>query len=161
MIAHIAPSTIQHITPSLEAFSSLSPVSAIVANLDESIKGGLEAARDLYFWLLVISTVVVFVGVVLEEAEGWLSYLKSVLQLQPITEYRLTKKLAKLGWILICAGVMGEGVFEALVAKADNVVLVRGRGRCFRGIANYTVGIVSCRRATAALLLQAIDDVQI
>lgn len=122
MIVHIAPNTIQQITPSLRAFSSLSPVSATVATLDESIKSGLETVRDLYFWLLVISTVVVFVGVVLEEGEGWMSYLKSVLPLQPITEYRLIKKLAKLGWILICAGVMGEGVFEVLVARADNAI---------------------------------------
>jgi hypothetical protein len=122
MVAHIPPSTIQQITPSLRAFSSLSPVSEIVASLDESIKSNLEKVRDWYFWLLVISTVVVFVGVVLEEAEGWMSYLKSVLPLQPITEYRLTKKLATLGWIFICAGVMGEGVFEVLVAKADSAI---------------------------------------
>jgi len=62
----------------------------------------------------------VFLGVVLEEAEGWMPYLKRLLPLTEITEYRLTKKLAKLGWIFIVVGVMGEGAFEVLVTRADN-----------------------------------------
>lgn len=82
----------------------------------------MNGIRDFWFALLVVSTVLVFVGVVLEESEGWTPYLKRLIPLQPITEYRLIKKLAKLGWILICAGVMGEGVFEVLVTNADNAI---------------------------------------
>lgn len=119
MIAHIPPNAIQNIDPISRALSSLSPQPSIIASLDESIKNELEAARAWYFEWLIVSTVVVFVGVLLEEAEGWVPYLKRVLPLQPITEYRLVKKLSKLGWILICMGVMGEGVFEVLVSRAD------------------------------------------
>jgi hypothetical protein len=32
----------------------------------------------------------------------------------------LIKRVAKLGWILIVVGVMGEGAFEVLVSRADN-----------------------------------------
>jgi hypothetical protein len=119
MISHIPPNTIQHIAPISKAFSVPSPFSSIVAIADESIKSELEAARDFWFRWLIASTVLVFIGVVLEEAEGWTSYLKRLLPLQPITEYRLTKKLARFGWILIVAGVMGEGMFEVLVSRAD------------------------------------------
>jgi hypothetical protein len=122
MTVYIAPNTSQQITTGFRAFASLSPVSVTLAALDESSKSSLEAVRNWYFWLLVISTVVVLAGVILEEAEGWMPYLKTLLPLQPLTEYRLIKKLAKFGWILICVGVMGEGVFEVLVANADTAI---------------------------------------
>jgi hypothetical protein len=119
MISQIAPNTLQHITPISNALSALSPFSSIVARLDESIKNELEANRDFWFAWLIVSTVLVFIGVVFEEAEDWMRYLKQLLPLQPLTEYRLTKKLAKIGRILIVAGVMGEGICEVLVFRAD------------------------------------------
>jgi hypothetical protein len=120
MISQIPPNTHQQIAPISKALSSLSPLSSIVARVDDSIKNGLEASRDLWFVLLVVSTVLVFVGVVLEEAEGWMPYLERLLPLTEIMQYRLIKRVAKLGWILIVAGVMGEGAFEVLVSRADN-----------------------------------------
>jgi hypothetical protein len=100
--------------------SSISPLPSIVASVDESIKNGLEASRELWFVLLVISTVLVFIGVVLEEAEGWMPYLERLLPVTEITQYRLIKRIAKIGWILIVVGVMGEGAFEVLVSRADS-----------------------------------------
>src|ERR1017187_6079007 len=103
MIIQIPPNTIQHTAPISKAFSALSPFSSIVASADELIKSDLGAIRDLWFAWLIASTVLVFIGVVLEEAEDWMPYLKQLLPFRPITEYRLTKKLAKFGWILIVA----------------------------------------------------------
>jgi len=120
MINRVPPSTIQQITPIWKALSSLSPLSVIVASIDGSIKSDLEASHALWFSLLIAATVLVFLGVVLEEAEGWVPYLNKILSVKEITEYRLIKRLAKLGWILIVIGVLGEGVFEVLVYRVDN-----------------------------------------
>jgi hypothetical protein len=70
MISQIPPNTAQHITPISKALSSLSPFSSIVASLDESIKNELGASREFWFVLLIASTVLVFIGVVLEEPKG-------------------------------------------------------------------------------------------
>jgi hypothetical protein len=121
MITQIEPSTIQQIPPILRALSSLSSssLSSLVVSLDESIRRDLGALRHTFFIWLIAATVVVGVGVVLEEAENWLQYLSNALPLTEITQYRLAKKLVKLGWILIVIGVSGEGIFEVLVSRAD------------------------------------------
>jgi hypothetical protein len=122
MISHIEPNTIQQIAPISKALASLSPLSSVVDDLDKLVRNDFESLRDSYFAGLVVATIAVVIGVVLEEAEEWVPYIKRVLPLQPITEYRLTKKLAKLGWLLIVVGVAGEGIFEVLVSRADGIV---------------------------------------
>ncbi|HUL32479.1 MAG TPA: hypothetical protein VL128_01240 [Candidatus Eisenbacteria bacterium] len=121
MIIQIAPSEIQQIDPISKALSSLfmSALSLLIKGLDESVRQDLEALRNKYFAYLVAATVAVALGVILEEAEEWLRYVNRLLPLKEITEYRLARKLVKLGWMLIVIGVMGEGVFEVLVSRAD------------------------------------------
>src|SRR5919109_4509230 len=109
MIIQSTATAVRNIPSILKALSSL--FSSSVS--PESTRIGLQAARNLYFWALAISTMAVAAGVVLEEAESWFRYAKYALPLDPMTEYRWTKKLTKLGWILIVAGVIGEGWFEA------------------------------------------------
>jgi len=46
--SQIPPNTHQQIAPISKALSSLSPLSSIVASVDDSIKNGLEASRDLW-----------------------------------------------------------------------------------------------------------------
>jgi hypothetical protein len=122
MITHIDPKIIQQITPISKALLSLSPLSSLVSNLDDSVRAEYESLHDLYFSALVASSVAVVIGVVFEEAGDWMTYLKSLLPIDPVTEYWTTKRLAKIGWILIVLGVAGEGIFEVAVSRADNIL---------------------------------------
>jgi hypothetical protein len=123
MLSQIPPNTAQQYAPISNAIVSLSSssFSSLVAGIDNAIKADLDAKHAWYFGWLIAATITVFVGVIFEEAEGWTSPLWRVLPLLEITEYRLTKRLAKLGWILIVVGVMGEGVFEAVLFKIDGI----------------------------------------
>ena len=124
IISQIAPNTIQQIDPISRALSSLSAssLSSLVAKNDELARSDLEALRTIFFVCLVAATIAVFAGVVLEEGEAWMHAIKHLLPLDPITVYRWAKRLVKIGWILIVIGVAGEGIFEVLVTRADDIL---------------------------------------
>jgi len=108
----------------------LSPESAI-ESLDSLVRADFINLRDLFFSWLLRSTAIVGIGVLLEVFEllheirpvqitridfstGLLvssSWRKSV--------GRLIKAVALLGWFMVLIGVVGEGVFESLVSRAD------------------------------------------
>jgi len=83
---------------------------SLITALDELVRSDFLSLRDSYFDWLLISTGVVVMGVVLEELGEWDAIAR-----------RCGKKITKIGWLLIIAGVIGEGVFEGLVAKADGL----------------------------------------
>jgi hypothetical protein len=82
----------------------------------------IQTLRDLYFKYLVFSTIVVFMGVVFEEADEFASYLLSKVRIRqrvPVKwlvprHRRLAwmKALSRLGWMMLVIGVLGEGAFE-------------------------------------------------
>jgi hypothetical protein len=111
----------------------------IIASLDEGVRQYLLDGRDEYFNLLLLSTVIVAVGIVMEgpevvhdTKEEILRYLfrsKSALKVDgptglPIYEHRLNwmKLTASLGWLLIVIGVSGEFVLDSLVSQSDSQV---------------------------------------
>lgn len=122
LIAHTAPSTIQQHAPTTTDVVSLSLPSlpSITPTLDALLRSDLEALRHTFFALLIFVTVIVALGVVLEEAEELMSSVHGLLPLDPMTKYRWTKKLVKFGWICIVVGVGGEGICEVLVSRIDN-----------------------------------------
>ena len=96
--------------------------STLVSELGEAVRNDLEAINTGYFHKLVICTAVVLVGVALEEFDSLPlgRFSRSRLNLATGVFMRLygllawKKKLAKLGWILIVVGVLGEGISEYL-----------------------------------------------
>src|SRR5713226_8249118 len=90
----------------------------------------IEAARNLYFKWLVVSTIAVFVGVLLEESDALLLWLLSKgrirqrvplkVLLPPHRIAKCAKRISRVGWLILMAGVLGEGVFEVKVSQEDS-----------------------------------------
>jgi hypothetical protein len=96
-------------------------------NLDEIVRNGLKHERDVFFVSLIISTGVVVVGLLLEEAKLWfpagkpqLDRINCVFPPSPLIKWR--RRIEILGWILIVGGVIGEGVFEGATSIADGLL---------------------------------------
>jgi hypothetical protein len=80
----------------------------------------------------------------------------------------LIKKLAKLGWILIVTGVMGEGIFEVLVSRADaklqrfdEALLTEARKEAsdaVLGAATANIQVAEARQRAARLQKDAEDE---
>jgi hypothetical protein len=163
----IAPSTIQQIDPISRALSSLSAstLSSVVAKNDELIRSSLEELRTIFFICLIVATVAVLVGVVLEEAEAGMHAIKPVLPLDPMTVYRWARTLVKIGWILIVVGVAGEGVFEAYLTRTDgilstfeNILLTEARKEssgAVLGAALANIEVAEAKKQAAANELEA------
>jgi hypothetical protein len=83
---------------------------SFIRSLDELVRSDFQSLRDSYFTWLLICTGIVVVGVVLEE----LGELEAIAK-------PWGKRLARIGWLLIIVGVIGEGVFEGFVSKADGL----------------------------------------
>jgi hypothetical protein len=91
--------------------------------LDEVVKSSLQASRDSYFIWLLYATGVVFIGVVLEQAEE-LPFPKPQWDILR-GRYRVVywgRRIAWLGWALILAGVAGECICEGLMSKYDGLL---------------------------------------
>jgi len=93
--------------------------------LDAAAKADFQSLRDSYFHLLTACTTAVVIGVMIEEAEYFLSW-PSVRRLIPLRvflpPYRFdscARIIAKIGWALIVVGVAGEGLYEARASRAD------------------------------------------
>lgn len=134
----------RHIMSRAEAHAPMVAPS-LVLRLDDLIRGDLQALRNSYFHLLLVFTGLVAVGVLLEEAESFPFISKATFDsvkglLAPRHRVVLwLKRLSKLGWILVVAGVIGEGIFEGYVSEADgllqdfnNVVLSEANVRAAR-----------------------------
>jgi hypothetical protein len=98
--------------------------SELVGAIDELARNDLQGSRDWYFGWLRISTTVVAVGVILEEADEFpfRKHRFVISRGDLVPRYRLIhclKWIAKIGWFLIIVGVIGEGIFESFVSKTD------------------------------------------
>jgi hypothetical protein len=93
--------------------------------LDDATRSNLQDLRNAFFDWLLISTVLVILGVVCEEADVILMF-KWARRCLPIgillPTHRLdrwAKRVSTIGWIVLLVGVSGEGIFEGLVSRAD------------------------------------------
>jgi hypothetical protein len=125
----ITTSTFSMLSTFLVSCSSLSMTvpAGMTRVLDESIRNDLQRIRDVYFVWLLVCTALVAVGVLLEETES-IPLRKTRFNIStgiPVLSYRLIswkKRITTIGWILIVIGVIGEGIFEGCVSKADVLV---------------------------------------
>jgi hypothetical protein len=95
--------------------------------LSASLRDQLTQVRDCFFFLLLACTVLVALGVALEEADNWLPSGRPRLNTfngsfspSPWVEWK--RRLARLGWILILLGVTGEGLFEGWTSWTDGTL---------------------------------------
>jgi hypothetical protein len=104
---------------------------SFIEALDNIVKADLLSWRDMWFVCLLWSTGTVAVGLALEFPELWGEIEHIWLDRQDrrrffaLTSHEIPprwKVLAFVGWILIVAGVAGEGIFEAMVSRADGQV---------------------------------------
>lgn len=91
--------------------------------LDEAARNSLQELRDLWFFWLVVSAVVVAVGVVVEGPEIFKDIREA------FSDSGFSKKierrialLSAIGWLLVAVGVAGEFVAEVMVSKADALI---------------------------------------
>jgi hypothetical protein len=114
----------------------VSPLPKIIEALDAAIRVDLESIRYWYFVCLLVSTAVVFAGLVCEIGEIWHDVISFFRRKQIEWEYNASPALfrrerepshrvkmwAAVGWLLIVIGVGGEGVFEGLVSWTDTTL---------------------------------------
>lgn len=99
----------------LNSFSSISrSLSGSIVIVAGSIKDALESIQLCWLGLLLLCTLIVAVGVVAEE---WVEHASGNDRWAVAPEWH--KQLARIGWILVILGVVGEGVFEAGIFFAD------------------------------------------
>jgi len=104
---------------------SLSPVLSGV--LPDPTRDALQATADRWFHWLLISSAVVAIGVALEAWEATIMLkrwyrLKRGKEVAEPNEKSWAIPTSYLGLVLVVAGVVGEGVFEALVSKTDTAL---------------------------------------
>lgn len=91
--------------------------------VDNVIRSWLTAYSDFWFNWLVIATLLVVAGLLFEGPEIWhemLGLFRASEQERNIPKWK--KSAGIIGWVLIVAGVAGEGVAETVVSKADGLV---------------------------------------
>jgi len=102
-----------------------------VEALDNLVRADLLQWRDMWFHWLLVSTGIVAVGLALEGPELWHEIRHIRLDRRDRrmffvhTSHEVPprwKVFAFCGWILIVIGVMGEGIFEGMVSRADSQV---------------------------------------
>ncbi len=91
--------------------------STLLSKHEGSLKNDIEGIRLWFFWSLIGSTIVVFVGVIVEGIEH-------IVAATPGEDHKVSrhKKIERIGWTLVIMGVLGEGVFEALTTTADDLL---------------------------------------
>jgi hypothetical protein len=90
----------------------------ILRQVDNAIRSDLQSWRDMFFHLLVMSSGLVSIGVVLEGPELIHEVRNLWRTSKPETGPRL-KLIGLLGWVLVVAGVAGEGIFEWALSASD------------------------------------------
>jgi len=93
----------------------------------ESARALLIRRADIYFWWLIASTVVLFVGAIMEEANPFEWLKKSSINIGGGVRAsqrwrRSTISYKHLAVIMVVIGIGGEGAFEYLVAHAESAV---------------------------------------
>jgi len=103
------------------------PAPDTLKGIDDLIRSGFEAYRELWFSRFLISTGMVIVGLLFEAPEIKHETVKAVSELfhfckpeRPISAW--TKLAGTVGWLLIIVGVTGELVAEGFHSRADGFV---------------------------------------
>jgi hypothetical protein len=93
--------------------------SGLIEAMDDAIRDDLQNFSDFFFWLAMVSSAVVVIGVVIEGPE-------LLNELWPKTfslfAKRWVKKIGLIGWLLVVIGVGGEVVFGLLENKAQGLL---------------------------------------
>lgn len=106
------------------------PIPDTLRGLDDLIRADLEAYRDFWFHQLLLATLLVVVGLVLEGPELWYEITSIIRQWCSMPKFSTPEKhapnwvklLAFIGWLLIVGGVAGEYVADSFLSKADGYV---------------------------------------
>lgn len=104
------------------------PMPDTLVGVDALIRLELEGFVSHWFWTLLGFTFLVAIGLVWEGPEIWhdtVGALKEICR-RPAIKRKLSpwaKLAGTFGWVLIIAGVVGEGIAEGFLFKADGVVL--------------------------------------
>ena len=109
----------------------------LLMRLDDAFRVELETARDDFFSGLLWSTAIVFLGCLIEGPEVVHAIFRRTSIIWPRTTifeagavYPTIQRegggklswLSFVGWMVLIVGLCGEGVFEALVSKADGTI---------------------------------------
>jgi hypothetical protein len=99
-----------------------------LVGIDALIRSELEGFASNWFWTLLIFTFLVALGLTCEFPEIWhdtLDALRKICRFPAVKEKLppWAKLSGTFGWALIIAGVIGEGVAEGFLYKADGLVL--------------------------------------
>jgi hypothetical protein len=89
--------------------------------VDNAIRSDLQSWRDMFFRLLVGSSLVVAVGVALEGPEV-IHEVQNTWRTVKRETRGWVKGVGLLGWILVVIGVAGEGVFELAFSISDGQI---------------------------------------
>src|SRR5579884_820007 len=92
-----------------------------VMNASSETLAHLITVRDMYFSWLLWSSGAVAVGVALEGPELIHEARKTLFHIR-VPSPRWITLVALIGWILVAIGVLGEGISEALVSRADGKI---------------------------------------
>lgn len=103
------------------------PFPDLIRFIDQLTRDDLRALSDSYFLGLVLSSIVVGVGILLEAPEAIHTLIEVCKDVRfPGRKSKEPSKLVKacgvLGWLIVLTGVAGEGIFEWYAAKADGLV---------------------------------------
>lgn len=106
------------------------PIPDTLRGLDALIRADLEAYRDFWFHQLLLATLLVVVGLVLEGPELWYEIISIIRQWCSMPKFSTPEKhapnwvklLAFIGWLLIVGGVAGEYVADSFLSRADGFV---------------------------------------
>lgn len=93
--------------------------STLIKAMDDAIRSDLQSFSDSFFWLALVCSAIVVIGVAFEGPE--LLY-----ELWPETfsvfAARWVKKIGLIGWLLVVVGVGGEVIFGLLENKAEGLL---------------------------------------
>jgi hypothetical protein len=106
------------------------PIPDTLRGIDDLIRVDLEAYRDFWFHQLLLATLLVVLGLVLEGPELWYEIISIIRQWCSVPKFSTPEKhapnwvklLAFIGWLLIVGGVAGEYVADSFLSRADGYV---------------------------------------
>jgi hypothetical protein len=104
------------------------PTPDTLVGVDALIRSELEVFASHWFWTLLGFTFLVAMGLAFELPEIWHDTVEALREIcrRPAIKRKLSpwaKLAGTFGWVLIIAGVVGEGVAEGFLFKADGLVL--------------------------------------
>jgi hypothetical protein len=91
----------------------------LIKAMDDAIRGDLQSFSDSFFWLALMSSLIVVIGVAFEGPELLHELWPKMF---PVFAKRWVKKIGFIGWLLVVLGVGGEVIFGLLEYKAQGLL---------------------------------------